>query len=48
MEKTSLTVRIEKADKERLEQYAKEDDRSVSYIVGQAIKKFITDRESNK
>lgn len=47
MEKTSLTVRIEKADKERLEQYAKEDDRSVSYIVAQAIKKYISDR-SNK
>lgn len=41
MATVSLTIRIDEHDKKIVEQLAKEDDRSISYIVNQAIKEFI-------
>ena len=36
MATVSLTIRIDENDKKSIEQLAKEDDRSISYIVNQA------------
>lgn len=44
----SLTIRIDEHDKKVIEQLAKEDDRSISYIVNQAIKEFIKKELSNR
>lgn len=41
MATVSLTIRIDEDDKKTIEQLAKKDDRSISYIVNQAIKEFI-------
>ena len=41
MATVSLTIRIDENDKKSIEQLAKEDDRSISYIVNQAIKEYI-------
>lgn len=41
MATVSLTIRIDENDKKIIEQLAKKDDRSISYIVNQAIKEFI-------
>ena len=41
MATVSLTIRIDENDKKVIEQLAKKDDRSISYIVNQAIKEFI-------
>ncbi len=41
MATVSLTIRIDENDKKVIEQLAKKDDRSISYIVNQAIKDFI-------
>lgn len=41
MGSVSLTVRIDENDKKKIEQLAKTDDRSISYIVNQAIKDYI-------
>lgn len=37
----SLTIRIDENDKKQIERLAKTDDRSISYIVNQAIKEYI-------
>ena len=37
----SLTIRIDENDKKAIEQLAKKDDRSISYIVNQAIKAYL-------
>ncbi len=47
MATVSLTIRIDENDKKSIEQLAKEDDRSISYIVNQAIKEYIK-RSSNR
>lgn len=41
MATVSLTIRIDENDKKAVEQLAKKDDRSISYVVNQAIKEFI-------
>ena len=41
MATVSLTIRIDEHDKKAVEQLAKKDDRSISYVVNQAIKEFI-------
>lgn len=41
MATVSLTIRIDENDKKVIEELAKKDDRSISYIVNQAIKDFI-------
>ena len=41
MATVSLTIRIDENDKKSIEQLAKEDDRSISYIVNLAIKEYI-------
>lgn len=41
MATVSLTIRIDENDKKAIEQIAKMDDRSISYVVNQAIKEFI-------
>lgn len=41
MATVSLTIRIDENDKKIIEQLAKKDDRSISYVVNQAIKEFI-------
>ena len=41
MASVSLTIRIDEDDKKTIEQFAKKDNRSINYIVNQAIKEFI-------
>lgn len=41
MASTSLTIRINENDRKHIEQIAKANDRSISYIVNQAIKEYI-------
>ena len=41
MGSVSLTIRIDENDKKQIEKLAKLDDRSISYIVNQAIKNYI-------
>lgn len=41
MATVSLTIRIDENDKKNIEQLAKQDDRSISYIVNQAIKEYL-------
>lgn len=41
MATVSLTIRIDENDKKAIEQLAKKDDRSISYIVNQAIKAYL-------
>ena len=38
---TSITIRISEEEKEKLSQIAEEDDRTLSYIVRQIIKKYL-------
>ena len=46
MPTTSLTTRIDKALKARLEQIAQREDRSASYIANQAIRALVEEREA--
>ena len=41
MSTVSLTIRVDENDKKAIERLAKADDRSISYIVNQAIKEYI-------
>ena len=45
MSSVSLTIRVDDNDKKIIEQFAKTDDRSISYIVNQAIKQYIDNRK---
>ncbi len=47
MGSVSLTIRIDETDKKQIEVIAQENDRSISYIVNQAIKKYIREYENN-
>lgn len=38
---TSITIRISEEEKEKLSQIAEEDDRTISYVVRQIIKKYL-------
>lgn len=48
MASVSLTIRIDENDKKTIEQFAKKDDRSINYVVNQAIKEFIQKASPNK
>ena len=48
MGSVSLTIRIDENDKKSIELLAKADDRSISYIVNQAIKQYIKDNSNEK
>lgn len=48
MATVSLTIRIDENDKKNIELLAKKDDRSISYIVNQAIKEHIKRTLPNK
>lgn len=48
MATVSLTIRIDENDKKVIEQLAKKDDRSISYIVNQAIKEFIKENTPDR
>lgn len=48
MASVSLTIRIDEDDKRTIEQFAKKDDRSINYVVNQAIKEFIKKNLSDK
>lgn len=48
MASVSLTIRIDENDKKSIESMAKKDDRSISYIVNQAIKEYIKRNVSDK
>ena len=37
----SITIRISEEEKEKLSQIAEEDDRTLSYVVRQIIKKYL-------
>ncbi|MDO5336815.1 MAG: ribbon-helix-helix protein, CopG family [Eubacteriales bacterium] len=41
MASVNLTIRIDENDKKTVERLAKKDDRSINYIVNQAIKEYI-------
>lgn len=41
MASANLTIRIEDNDRKRIEEIAKQNDRSISYVVNQAIKEYI-------
>ncbi len=41
MASVSLTIRIDEDDRKQIEKIAKSNDRSISYVVNQAIKEFI-------
>lgn len=41
MANVNLTIRIDVEDKKRIEEIARENDRSISYVVNQAIKAFL-------
>ena len=41
---TTITIRISKEEKEKLNELAAEDDRTLSYIVRQIIKKFLENK----
>ncbi len=41
MSSVSLTIRIDENDRRCIEQIAKNDDRSISYVVNKAIKEYI-------
>lgn len=45
--KQRMSLVIEKNDKAILEDIAKENDRSVNYVINQAIKEFIKKSSSN-
>lgn len=45
MATVSLTIRIDENDKKAVEKLAKKDDRSLSYIINQAIKTYIEAKE---
>lgn len=47
MATVSLTIRIDENDKKVIEELAKKDDRSISYIVNQSIKEFIKKSSTN-
>lgn len=46
--KQRMSLVIEKSDKTILESMAKKDDRSVNYVINQAIKEFIKKNLPNK
>ena len=48
MATVSLTIRIDEDDKKAIEQFAKKDDRSINYIVNQAIKEYIKNQPNKK
>ncbi len=48
MATVSLTIRIDENDKKAIEQLAKKDDRSISYIVNQAIKAYLNVNNENE
>ena len=48
MATVSLTIRIDENDKKMIEQFAEKDDRSINYIVNQAIKRYIKENISDK
>lgn len=48
MATVSLTIRIDENDKKIIEQFAEKDDRSINYIVNQAIKRYIKENISYK
>lgn len=48
MASVSLTIRIDENDKKTIEQFAKKDDRSINYVVNQAIKEFIKKASPDK
>lgn len=41
---TTITIRISKEEKEKLNELAAEDDRTLSYIVRQIIKKYLENK----
>lgn len=41
---TTITIRISKEEKEKLNQIAAEDDRTLSYVVRQIIKEYLADK----
>lgn len=41
MASMNLTIRIDENDRKQIEKIAKANDRSISYIVNQAIKEYI-------
>lgn len=42
---TTITIRISKEEKEKLNQIAAEDDRTLSYVVRQIIKEYLADKQ---
>ena len=42
---TTITIRISKEEKEKLNELASEDDRTLSYIVRQIIKKYLENQD---
>lgn len=48
MGSVSLTIRIDENDKKAIESLAKADDRSINYIVNQAIKQYIKNNSNKK
>lgn len=48
MASVNLTIRLDENDKKIIEQFAKENDRSINYYVNQAIKEFIKRNLPNK
>lgn len=48
MSSVSLTIRVDENDKKIIEELAKADDRSISYIVNQAIKQYIESNSSTE
>lgn len=42
---TTITIRISKEEKEKLNELAAEDDRTLSYIVRQIIKKYLENQD---
>lgn len=45
---TTITIRISKEEKEKLNQIAAEDDRTLSYVVRQIIKEYLEQQNSSK
>lgn len=41
---TTITIRISKEEKEKLNELAAEDDRTLSYVVRQIIKKYLENK----
>lgn len=42
---TTITIRISKEEKEKLNELAAEDDRTLSYVVRQIIKKYLENQD---